>query len=217
MGSGLLLENGHFGNTGQRGMTFLSEIFLNPVALRKEQIRDDYSIHRFVYSLFPRDDTPRRILYADCGAVTGGRMVLVLSQEEPLIPDYIRSRSVIVSENFFRFSDFRFQISMNPVKKELSTGKRRAIKGQLELLNWFLAHSKQWGFEADSQSLEVFIRPVRRFPKDGAEAIFNHVDYSGRLHVTDKSLFMQSFLSGLGHGKAFGFGLLRLKPIVIPK
>lgn len=194
-------------------MHYLTKLFLDAAALRKGNIRDDYSIHRLVYSLFPLEQERSRFLYADKGSVRGGRLLLVLSEKEPNVPEYVTSATTIISENFFRFSDYRFEIDLNPVKKEKESGKRRAVTGQLDLLNWFIAHSEKWGFQADARSLEVSIKPVRQFSKDGTVCTFNHTFFRGRLHVTDQEKFRESFFAGLGHGKAFGFGLLQLLPI----
>lgn len=194
-------------------MHYLTKLFLDAAALRKGNIRDDYSIHRLVYSLFPLEQERSRFLYADKGSVRGGRLLLVLSEKEPNVPEYLTSATTIISENFFRFSDYRFEIDLNPVKKEKESGKRRAVTGQLDLLNWFVAHSGKWGFQADTHSLEVSAKPTRQFSKGGTVCTFNHAFFRGRLHVTDQEKFRESFFAGLGHGKAFGFGLLQLRPI----
>lgn len=194
-------------------MHYLTKLFLDAAALRKGNIRDDYSIHRLVYSLFPPEQERSRFLYADKGSVRGGRLLLVLSEKEPNVPEYITSATTIISENFFRFSDYRFEIDLNPVKKEKESGKRRAVTGQLDLLNWFIEHSEKWGFQADTRSLEVSTKLTRQFSKDGMVCTFNHAFFRGRLHVTDQEKFRESFFAGLGHGKAFGFGLLQLLPI----
>ena len=55
-------------------MHYLTKLFLDAAALRKGNIRDDYSIHRLVYSLFPLEQERSRFLYADKGSVRGGRM-----------------------------------------------------------------------------------------------------------------------------------------------
>ena len=193
-------------------MMFLSEIQLNLSDMRRERISDDYSIHRFVYSLFPVRNTARRILYADLGAVPGGRTVLVLSDEEPKPSESIRLRTRIVSDDFLSFPDYRFQVSMNPVRKDPESGSRRPVLDHLD--DWFCARAPKWGFEVNRTCLEVFVRPARTFPlKNGVSATFHHVDFSGRLHVADPALFRRSFAAGLGHGKAFGFGLLQLSPV----
>lgn len=197
-------------------MYYLTKIFLGPAALREAGIRDDYSVHKLVYSCFPLPEPPERsarFLYADMGAVRGGRELLILSEHEPKSPEYAASASTIVSEAFLGFDEYLFEIDLNPVRRDKADGKRRAVTGQLDLLQWFIAHAPKWGFEADQRTLEVFSRPTRRFARAGRECIFNHAFFRGRLRVTDQELFRRSFFAGLGHGKAFGFGLLRLRPL----
>ena len=196
-------------------MPFLTKLSLDPKALREGGIRDDYSIHRLVYSCFPLSagEKPARPLYADLGTmVPGRRTLLILSEREPEPPEYVVSAATVVSEAFLGFDEYRFEVDLNPTRRDKTDGKRRAVTGQLDLLQWFIAHAPKWGFEADSSFLEVFSRPTRRFVRAKSECVFNHAFYRGRLRVTDRQLFKRSFLSGLGHGKAFGFGLLRLRP-----
>lgn len=197
-------------------MHYLTKIFLDPAALREAGIRDDYSIHRLVYSCFPltSGQEPARPLYADLGAtVPGGRTLLILSEREPEPPRYAVSAATVVSEAFLGFDEYRFEVDLNPVLRDKTDGKRRAVTGQLDLLQWFIAHTPKWGFEADRRTLEVFSRPTRCFFKAERKCVFNHAFFRGRLRVTDRQLFKRSFLAGLGHGKAFGFGLLRLSPL----
>lgn len=195
-------------------MYYLTKLFLNAAAIRNNDIRDAYSLHRVVYSLFPlsADGEKHRILYADKGAVHGGKLVMILSDREPEFHPEMTSSTIELSENFFRFENYRFEIDLNPVRKEKESGKRRAVIGQLDLLNWFAAHAGRWGFQADTRCLEVSSKPARKFTKGGKTCTFNHAYFRGRLRVTDKELFRKSFLAGLGHGKAFGFGLLCLAP-----
>ena len=196
-------------------MHYLTKLLLGPAAMREAGIRDDYSLHRLVYSCFPLSQTerPARPLYADLGAKREGRALLILSEREPVSPAHTSSASTVISEAFLGFSEYRFEVDLNPVRRESADGKRRAVTGQLELLQWFLAHAPKWGFEADPRTLEVFGRPARRFVKEEREYTFNHAFFRGRMRVTEPELFRRSFLAGLGHGKAFGFGLLRMVPL----
>ena len=196
-------------------MSYLTKLSLDPKALREGGIRDDYSIHRLVYSCFPlaAGEKPARPLYADLGAtVPGKRTLLILSEREPEPPKYAASSATVVSEAFLGFDEYRFEVDLNPTRRDKTDGKRRAVTGQLDLLQWFLAHAPKWGFEADPRFLEVLPRQTRCFEKAEGKCVFNHAFYRGRLRVTDRALFKRSFLAGLGHGKAFGFGLLRLRP-----
>lgn len=194
-------------------MLYLTRLLLDLKACRQLQIRDAYSIHKLVYSCFPLSENNGNFLYTDKGFSDGIRTVLVLSEQMPHIPDSIRSATTELSENFMRFNEFRFEVVLNPVKREKETGKRRAIIGQLPLLKWFTTHTEKWGFAADENSLEVMILPMLKFKKGETDCMFHTVKFRGSLRVTDHALFSETLKKGIGHSKAFGFGLLQLVPI----
>ena len=191
----------------------LTKLFLDAAACRREKISDDYSVHRVVYSLFPKSPSPSRILYADKGPVQGGRLILILSAVPPQPPPELETSSLVLPERFFGAGRYRFEVTLNPVKKDPESHKRKAITGQLNVLNWFLKQAPKWGFEADSETLEASILPTKVFSKNDSEQLFNHVFFRGTLKVADRELFRRSVSQGLGHGKAFGFGLLQLSAI----
>ncbi|MEG1979588.1 MAG: type I-E CRISPR-associated protein Cas6/Cse3/CasE [Victivallaceae bacterium] len=192
---------------------FLSEILLDASFCYQQQIEDDYSLHRVIYSFFPRSETSVRHLYADCGPTPAGRKVLLLSPSEPKLPANVTSSTKIIGEKFWDYPNYRFEVTLNPVKKNFKTKKREAIIGQVNLLEWFLAQAPKWGFEADRNTLEVAVHNTKIFTKSSGVCRFNNVFFRGKLQVTDREKFRQSAQSGIGHGKAFGFGLLRLQII----
>ena len=194
-------------------MLYLTRLLIDLKACRQLQIRDVYSIHKLVYSCFPLSENRGNFLYADKGFSDGIRTVLILSEQTPQIPDSIRSATTELSKNFMRFNEFRFEVVLNPVKREKESGKRRAITGQLPLLKWFTIHAEKWGFAANENTLEVITLPMAKFKKGDADCLFHAVKFRGTLRVTDHSLFSETLKKGIGHGKAFGFGLLQLVPI----
>lgn len=194
-------------------MLYLTRLLIDLKACRQLQIRDVYSIHKLVYSCFPLSENRGNFLYADKGFSDGIRTVLILSEQTPQIPDSIRSATTELSKNFMRFNEFRFEVVLNPVKREKESGKRRAITGQLPLLKWFTIHAEKWGFAANENTLEVITLPMVKFKKGDADCLFHAVKFRGTLRVTDHSLFSETLKKGIGHGKAFGFGLLQLVPI----
>ena len=192
---------------------FLSEVILDASFCYQQQVKDDYSLHRVVYGFFPKSENSVRPLYADCGATPAGRKVLLLSKEEPQLPENVKSSTKIITDNFWDGRFYRFEIDLNPVRKNVQTRKREAIIGQLNLLEWFLAQAPKWGFEPDRNTLEVAVHNTKVFTKSGGQCRFNNVFFRGKLQVTDREKFRQSARNGIGHGKAFGFGLLRLQLI----
>lgn len=192
---------------------YLTEILLNAAFCFKNRITDDYSLHRVVYSMFPLEKQAGRFLYADKGARNGLRRVLVLSAVLPEIPADVMGTTREISDRFFSAPAYRFEILLNPVKCSAQTGKREPVLGQLPLLNYFTEKMTSWGFEAMPEKLEVRTLPSACFRRDGQECRFHRVKYSGILKITDPEKFRACFNAGIGHGKAFGFGLLQLVPI----
>ena len=198
-------------------MRYLTKVVLGPEALRQYAVRDAYSVHRLVYSWFPlgADEVKSdpRFLYADLGPTRTGRAILILSAQEPVLPETLPSATTVLGENFFSFEDFRFQVDLNPVKRDRVDGKRHPVVGQLNLLMWFISHAQQWGFQVDKASLEARTCPIKTFCKGTTKYTFHHVRFQGRLKVVDQALFQKTVFEGIGHGKAFGFGLLQLVPL----
>ena len=192
---------------------FLTEILLDARYCHQHKIADAYGIHRTVYSLFPRDGAPQRILYADRGPRAGGRAVLILSASAPELPPEMPASTRLIGERFFAASRYRFEVLLNPVRSNHQTRKREPVIGQLPLLKYFTARAAQWGFQAEEETLELFVRPSLSFVRNGRDCRFHRVQFRGTLRVTDPERFRQSFAAGLGHGKAFGFGLLQLAAI----
>ena len=131
----------------------------------------------------------------------------------PDIPQNVTASIRKISEKFFTAQKYRFEILLNPVKCDSKTQKRQAVTGQLPLLNYFAERMNKWGFEADLNHLEVTSLPSMNFCCNGKQYRFNRAKYRGILSVTDMELFRKTFISGIGHGKAFGFGLMQLVPI----
>lgn len=194
---------------------YLTRLLLSVQASKAHDLRDAYSIHKLVYSCFPRQNEEQRFLYADKGSQAGKRQVLILSTIEPgSIPDDVDSSTVELSERFFSFSSYRFEILLNPVRKDNATKKRRPIVGKETLLEWFSTQSAKWGIELNAADLEVLTLPTVTFKKGDRPYTFNRVLFRGSFTVTDCALLQSTMAAGIGHGKAFGFGLLQLIPIL---
>jgi len=190
-------------------------LLIDAATARREGLKDDYSLHRLIYSLFPLEKKAEnpRILYADGGVERGFRKVLVQSQIPPEGPETLKMSSIVIPDRFYSAESYRFEAVLNPVRKEAATGKLLPVTGQMNVLEWFLAHAEKWGFSADRNTLEAFVRSSRSFEKDGSTCRFNRVLFRGNLAVADREKFLTSCRNGIGRGKAFGFGLLQLRPI----
>ena len=78
-------------------------------------------------------------------------------------------------------------------------------------LGWLLARAARIGCAFDEPSLRAEGYTQHRGKAD--ELRFSSVDFSGGLTVTDAAAFTAALTRGVGHAKAFGCGLLLVKPL----
>lgn len=175
---------------------------------------DTYTIHKLVYSLFPQEnETTRTFLFLYKGGDFHEKKILLLSKKEPLKPDIGFLESKELPAAFLEQDYYGFEVQMNPVRCDSKTRKLIPVKGKEEIAQWFSEKSGSFGFEILPASLSVSNTDVLQFDKDGKRVVLGKAVCTGRLKVTDRSLFISSFENGLGKGKAFGFGLLQIVPL----
>jgi CRISPR system Cascade subunit CasE len=188
------------------------------------RITDDYSLHRVVYSLFEdvrseaekQSSVPSGFLFADKGGDAKGRQILILSDRLPLQPEHgTLSESWTIPAEFLQHRFYKFEVTLNPTRKENKSGRRVPIKTREEVVAWFGGKSlASWGFSVDTDRLDVRMLPVMQFNKqNGPPVTHGAARVSGMLRVENRDLFIESFNKGIGRGRAFGFGLLQIEPL----
>lgn len=181
---------------------------------RKLAIRDAYSIHKVVYSLFPQPANKKRnFLYCDKGGDFYGRRILILSEKKPLEPKEGILESKTIPEMFLNADYYGFSVFMNPVKRDNKTGKIIVIRGKEAMALWFQQKSEKYGFSLIADSLVVNDVSIVEFNKNGRKVTLSKAQFMGKLKVTNREFFIKSFQNGLGKGKAFGFGLFQIVPL----
>lgn len=201
-------------------MMFASRYRLSPHDAKALRVTDTYSLHRVVYGLFDdvREGDREKgsgILFVDVGGDRYGRQLLILSDRQPREPEYGEFiRTEPIPEAFFGFSSYRFETVVNPVKRDRQTGKRMPLCSREKVTHWFLEKAPSWGFEVQESSLQIADLSADIFRKGEHEITLGKARVTGALTVIDKEHFTQSVCRGIGHGKAFGCGLLQVAPIV---
>jgi CRISPR system Cascade subunit CasE len=190
----------------------IASIFrLDRRAISQLDIKDEYSIHRAVYTLFP--GTKRSFLYYRYPhGSTPDMRILILSKEEPSQPEAGVIESKRVEPSFLQSERYAFRVRLNPIERTRNVAK--SIIGQKELTDWFLKKESNWGFRVEPASLELQNLGVVQFQRGVHKVTMNECTFVGLLKVTDRVLFSKSFYGGIGRGKGFGFGLLQLQPIL---
>lgn len=198
-------------------MIIVSEYLLSFQDCKALRITDSYSLHRVVYSLFPdvRDGEsgPSGILFTDKGAHKGMRRLLIVSDRSPLKPEHGTLKWHELKPTFLDFPQYRFECVLNPVRKSAETGRREPVRGRNAVAEWFINKAPSCGFELDEASLQVVDITVDSFDKGGHTVTLSKARLSGILTVTDRERFAHSVAHGIGHGKAFGCGLLQIAPL----
>jgi CRISPR system Cascade subunit CasE len=206
MGQRLLLQEG--------GGMIASILTLSRFDCKTLKITDPYSVHRVIYSLFPKvDGLERDFLFADKGGSFNERKILILSKRPPLQPEYGTIESKDIPESFLSRDIYGFEIRLNPVKREKTGGKIFPIRGRENLLEWFCSKSESWGFTTCRESLQIQSSGIQSFEKQDGMVTQNMAAFIGKLKVSDRPRFIRSFEEGIGRGKSFGFGLLELLPL----
>jgi len=181
-------------------------------------LKDAYSVHRIVYSLFPKQDQETRdFLFADKGGDWNCRQILLLSARRPATPERGEIESKEIPASFLIYDDYGFEVILNPTRRNGPTQKTTPVRGVENLREWFIQKAPSWGFEVDANSLQVLHIGVKKFEKQKEGKTFEQTHGSatfiGKLKVLDRQVFIKSFEQGIGRAKGFGFGLLQIVPI----
>jgi len=195
-----------------------SVLKLNRADCKALKLEDAYSVHRVVYSLFPKQDNETRdFLFADKGGNWNCRQILILSERKPEPPEFGEIISKEIPESFLNWDHYGFEVILNPTQRNGPTQKTTPILGIENLHKWFIQKAPSLGFEVDPKSLQVSHIGVQRFDKNEEGKTFKHTHGSatviGKLKVIDRQAFIQSFKQGIGRAKGFGFGLLQIVPL----
>jgi CRISPR system Cascade subunit CasE len=191
-----------------------SVLKLNRSDCKSLKITDAYSIHRVVYELFPGES--RDFLFVDKGGDFNARQILILSDHSPEAPQFGEITSKPIPDSFLEHDHYGFEVTLNPTKRDKQTGKTVAIRGRENLIPWFLTKAPSLGFEIKEESLEIRNSGVQTFDLGNGKVVtHNSASFIGKLQVTDRVKFQNSFRKGIGRAKGFGFGLFQIIPLQI--
>lgn len=200
-------------------MMYLSVYRLSREDSRRLRLADSYSVHRVVYDLFDPvraegDQGHSGILYVDRGERRQERLVLVLSNRQPRVPACGTLETRVLQDAYLDFPAYRFEIVVNPVRRDNRTRKIMPVRGRASVARWFVDKAPAWGFSVQEESLQVIEITVDTFSKGTERVTLGKARLTGTLHVTDRQRFGQSLRQGIGRGRAFGCGLLQIVPCV---
>jgi CRISPR system Cascade subunit CasE len=187
------------------------------------KITDEYSIHRAMYSLFEdvRTEAEKNssvsagFTYSDKGNSNQGRDIYFMANREPKTDVVGIVTFMHIGDEFLSHEKYAFKITTTPTMMKNGSKKVIPIIGEAETKEWFSKKvSLGCGFTVDMQNLMVEKCTCKKFKgKGGSHISLSSADISGILTVTDRALFVKSVSEGIGRGKAFGHGMLQIKPL----
>jgi CRISPR system Cascade subunit CasE len=186
-------------------------------------LADVHALHRTLMAAFP---TPAgrmlfRIEPANPRISADDAIILVQSEDSPrwfgIQPLRVMEPVKQVSLSFSVGQRFRFRLRANPCVKQRREGKRNGARVPVlteeRRFEWLVAKGKGGGFEPQP-CLITDEKTVTGAKIVGGHALsFRAVLFEGTLSITDAARFRETVESGIGSGKAFGFGLLSLAAI----
>jgi CRISPR system Cascade subunit CasE len=206
-------------------LAYASVLRLSRTDMKTLNIRDAYALHKVVYGLFEdvRTDAEKQssaasgIAYVDKGGDFETRQILMLSNRKPhQTPQFGEVQTRPIHTGFLAHERYAFEVILNPSKRDKKTGKVVPIRGRDGIEQWFMARApKSWGFSVHPENLQIGHVSVQSFEKSGKSITHGSAALKGELTVIDRDNFIQSFIQGIGRGRAFGFGLLQIVPLAV--
>lgn len=211
-------------------MTYLTQADLDFATVARLGLRDCYAWHQAVWKAFPSRDSEKRDFLARLDQRRDGFRLLIVSPIEPSRPVWCPSenwKTKRIPESFFAYHRYMFQLCANPTKKvakegpdgsRMKNGRRVPLVKREELVEWIRRKGCQGGFAVDEATLRTFSRGREYFQKKDRNGklitgLHSALEFQGVLTVTDPARFHQTFTSGIGPAKGFGFGLLVIAPV----
>lgn len=190
----------------------------------KHGISDIYADHKLIYSLFECTRTPEEIIASKPSGFNwlalpetpfGKEFLVVSDRPAHDLPD-IEVKSKIFPDAVFDQDVLMFKVKVsNVVRKRLpdvdKPGPIVTLRGREEIVAWFKERALINGFEPFDIELGAIETAV---VNKGEKKIFvPSVVVGGKLRITDRDKFKETFTNGLGRSKAYGCGLIQLFPL----
>ncbi|EAQ9982479.1 type I-E CRISPR-associated protein Cas6/Cse3/CasE [Salmonella enterica] len=211
---------------------YLSRITLHTAQLVPSQLlhlveRGEYVMHQWLWELFP-GGKERQFLYRR-EELQGAFRFFVLSQERPAESAIFDVQCRPFAPELSVGQILRFTLRANPTickagkRHDLLMEAKRQVKTQPDsrdiwtyqqqaALEWLSRQGEQNGFSLREASVDAYRQQQIRREKSRQMIQFSSVDYAGVLVVKNPVLFLQRLVQGYGKSRAFGCGMMLIKP-----
>lgn len=206
-------------------MSWLIRMEVDAETAFSKKIVDSYAWHQRLWECFPGEPERKRDFLTRIDELEGAFRVWVLAKRKPIRPDWCPAEGFVIKEiasSFLSHSFYAFDLRANPTKciSERHSdgtmprhGKRHPLVKPEDLRVWIDRKGQTGGFRiVDHKPLEIGPMVGHDFPSKEQRAYHGGVQFRGVLEVTDPAKFIETYSSGIGSAKGFGFGLLLLAP-----
>ncbi len=195
-------------------MRYLHKIEIPDTAFWHKLFRDPYQTHRTLYRW------AGQCVWHTAETKTG-LQVFLISDHEDLEMDSKEQEQIdrtpgcrsLEGIQFTEGQGLRIQIRLNAVKSDdrpvWTTAKMQGCDPRTALRDWVQGRLQQAGFESFVGSVEGL--PFETFAKGTHNIKTAPVLVSGTVNVANPEKALQSLYYGIGQGKAFGLGMLKLR------
>lgn len=210
---------------------YLSRITLHTGKLSPAQLlhlvdRGEYVMHQWLWDL---SLAAKKGNFFIVGKNSRRVSLFVLSQERPAESDTFTIECRSFAPELRTGQQLCFNLRANPTicksgkRHDLLMEAKRQVRGQAEgsdvwlhqqqaALDWLAAQGERSGFTLLDTSVDAYRQQQLRRENSRQLIQFSSVDYTGMLTVTDPGLFLQRLSQGYGKSRAFGCGLMLIKP-----
>jgi len=221
-------------------MNWLVRLEIDVKIASNEGIWDNYAWHKRLWEdCFTNDPDAKRDFLTRIDQLERMFRLWILAKRKPVRPQWCPPDGFALKEiaaSFLSHRHYAFDLRANPVKTIVqrgpngetllrSNGKRKhgkrvpLVKPE-ELRAWIDRKADAGGFRiVKDKPLDIGRLVENHFRKKGKKnrkeqsAYHGGAQFRGTLEVTDPEKFVETYYSGIGSAKSFGFGLLLLAPI----
>lgn len=174
----------------------------------RRDCRNPYEMHRTLERVFA--ETPGRMLWRLDNNILTLRGVDTGFTAEAFPANYIEDGPTTHAIDLFdtvEHSVHGFRLLANATKQESASRRIYNVVGSRNLTAWLVRQGEKHGF----QLLDCVIAHSRNhMPKNPKNISIVATEFRGVLKVTAEERFRQCLTNGIGRGKGFGLGLLKL-------
>ena len=211
---------------------YLAKITLHTSQLSPSQLlqlvdRGEYVIHQWLWELFPGGQE-RQFLYRR-EELKGAFRFFVLSLEPPTESEIFDIQYRPFAPTLSTGQTLHFSLRANPTickagkRHDLLMEAKRQVRGQVNgpdiwqhqqqaAQDWLARQGEQNGFSLREVNVDAYRQQQVVRAKSRQLIQFSCVDFYGVLVVNEPGLFMQRLAQGYGKSRAFGCGLMLIKP-----